>query len=62
MASRGGQAIGGLAIAIGLALGIFVNPLDGIWIAVIGGFLFSAATASLRQEDSVLDRYSVDAQ
>lgn len=50
VAARSGQAIGGLAMSLGLALGILANPIDGVWIAVIGAFLFSVATASYRQE------------
>ncbi len=61
VAARSGQAIGGLAMSVGLALGIFVNPLDGVWIAVIGGFLFSVATASYRQERSSANETGMEA-
>ena len=52
IAIRAGQIIGGLTAATGLGLAVFVNLLDGIWIALIGGFLFSVATASYREESS----------
>ena len=52
MAIRAGQAIGGLTVVLGLVLGLFVNVIDGVWVALIGGFLFSVATASYRGERS----------
>ena len=52
VATRAGQAIGGLTVLIGLILGLFVNVIDGVWVALIGGFLFSVATASYREERS----------
>ncbi len=50
VSTRAGQAIGGLTMLIGLTLGILMNPLNGVWIALIGGFLFSVATAGYREE------------
>ena len=59
VATRAGQAIGGLTVIMGVALGVFGNALDGVWIALVGGFLFSVATASYRQEVSKLANVSV---
>ncbi|MCH7521538.1 MAG: site-2 protease family protein [Candidatus Marinimicrobia bacterium] len=50
VAARAGQFFGGLIIASGLALLYFGHHFQGIWFALIGLFLFSAATASYRQE------------
>jgi len=50
VATRAGQAIGGLTVLLGVALGYFGNALDGVWIILVGAFLFSVATASYRQE------------
>ena len=52
VATRAGQAIGGVIIVGGLVLGIFVDLIDGVWVALIGAFLFSVATASNREESS----------
>ena len=53
VAVRSGQAIGGL-IALGggyLAVNYFqYYGISGIWMILVGGFLFSAATATYRQE------------
>ena len=54
VATRAGQAIGGLTVLIGVAMGVFANPVDGVWIALVGAFLLSVATASYRQEVSKL--------
>ncbi len=59
VAARTGETIGALTVLIGVLLGVFVNVVDGVWVAVIGSFLFSVATASYRQERSwatALDR------
>ena len=58
VATRAGQAIGGLTVLMGVALGILGNTLDGVWIALVGGFLFSVATASYRQEVSKLSKFT----
>jgi Zn-dependent protease len=50
VATRAGQAIGGLTVLTGVAMGVFGSILDGVWIAIVGAFLFSVATASYRQE------------
>jgi len=52
VATLSGQTIGGLTVLMGLVVGIFVNVINGVWIAFIGAFLFSVATASYRQERS----------
>jgi Zn-dependent protease len=46
VAARSGQLVGGLMLAAGIALAIFVDTVDGIWIALVGGFLFSVASSS----------------
>ena len=55
VAVRAGQAIGGL-IALGggyLAVDYFQSfGISGVWMMLIGGFLFSAATATYRQEQA----------
>lgn len=55
VATRAGQAIGGTAVILGISIGIILDPIDGIWIAVVGSFLFSVATASLREDRSRVD-------
>jgi Zn-dependent protease len=50
VSTRAGQAIGGLTLLTGLVLGILVSPVDGVWLALVGGFLFSIATADYRRE------------
>ena len=50
VATRSGQIIGVLMIVGGVTLAVFVAGLQSIWLAFIGAFLFSAATASYRQE------------
>ncbi len=52
VAARSGQAIGALTVLLGVALGIFVGPVNGIWVAIVGSFLFSVATTSYREERS----------
>ena len=46
VAARSGQLVGGLMLVSGIALAIFVDTADGIWIALVGGFLFSVASNS----------------
>jgi Zn-dependent protease len=52
VAARAGQAVGGLMVAGGLGWLLFGpgNRFQGLWMALIGSFLFSAATTSYRQE------------
>ncbi len=49
IAARIGQAVAYLFIAIGIVLGVQGEWLDGVWIALIGVFLLSAAVASYHQ-------------
>ena len=49
IAARAGQVIGGLMVVSGVILAV-MGELQGIWFALIGGFLFSAATVTYRQE------------
>ena len=60
VATRAGQTIGGIIVLIGLALGVFVNLVDGVWIALVGGFLFTVATASYREERSGVNVTGID--
>jgi Zn-dependent protease len=46
VAARSGQLVGGLMLLGGIGLAIFVDTVDGIWIALVGGFLFSVASSS----------------
>ncbi|HLF03650.1 MAG TPA: site-2 protease family protein [Dehalococcoidia bacterium] len=52
VAARAGQVVGGLMVAGGVGWLLFGtgNRFQGLWIALIGSFLFSAASASYRQE------------
>ena len=49
IATRLGQLVGGLLVGAGIAW-FFLVDFQGLWMAVIGGFLLMAATASYRQE------------
>jgi Zn-dependent protease len=49
VAARAGQVLGGLMVITGVGWAIF-GQFQGIWFALIGGFLFSAATVTYRQE------------
>jgi len=46
IAARMGQAIGGAMVLGGFSLALLFEPLDGLWIAVVGVFLFSMAKSS----------------
>ena len=50
VATRSGQFIGVLMVLGGGSMAVFGAGLQFIWLAFIGAFLFSAATASYRQE------------
>jgi CBS domain-containing protein len=54
VASRAGQGVGGLMVVGGLAWLLLGpgNRFQGLWMALIGSFLFSAATATYRQEQA----------
>ena len=52
VAARAGQAIGAIAVLLGISIGVMIEPVNGVWIAIVGGFLFSLATGSLRDERS----------
>jgi Zn-dependent protease len=49
IATRAGQTIGGLMVVTGLGWALF-GQFQGLWFAIIGGFLFFAATITYRQE------------
>ena len=50
VATRSGQFIGVLMVIGGVMLAVFVTGPQSIWMSLIGAFLFSAASASYRQE------------
>jgi Zn-dependent protease len=49
LAARAGQAMGFAMIAGGLAMLLFMEEFQGIWISAVGWFLTMAASASYRQ-------------
>jgi Zn-dependent protease/CBS domain-containing protein len=49
IASAIGQIVGGIFIGIGILLAFSNNLLNGLWIAFIGWFLYSAAESSRRE-------------
>lgn len=61
VAYRAGQAFGLMLVAFGLIAFVFLPGLGGLWIALIGGFLMTAASAEERQERlrGALDEISV---
>ncbi len=50
VAVAGGQLLGVLMVAGGILMAVTSEGFQGIWMAVVGLFLFSAATSSYRQE------------
>ena len=50
VASRGGQVFGGLMIAGGILLAVSYGGIQSAWMALVGVFLFAAATTSYRLE------------
>ena len=46
IAARSGQALGGAMILGGAYLALRVDPVTGVWVAVVGLFLFSMARSS----------------
>ena len=55
VAARAGQTIGAIAVLLGIGITVMIEPINGIWIAIVGSFLFSVATASLRDVGSRVD-------
>jgi Zn-dependent protease/CBS domain-containing protein len=49
LASRAGQVFGFVLVVVGLASFVFLPGLGGLWIALIGGFIVTAATAEGEQ-------------
>ena len=41
-----GQAVGVAVVLGGLLLAVFLEPVDGIWLGLVGMFLFSMARRS----------------
>ncbi len=60
VAARAGQGLGAIAVLLGISIGVMIEPLNGIWIAIVGSFLFSVATASLRDARSGVDAPGID--
>jgi Zn-dependent protease len=46
IAARSGQVVGGAMVVGGVLLARFVEPVDGIWVSIVGLFLFSMARSS----------------
>ena len=46
IAARAGQGVGGAMILGGAYLAVWVEPVQGVWVAVVGLFLFSMAKSS----------------
>ena len=46
IASAMGLAVGGSMLMGGIALAVFLEPIDGVWLAIVGAFLFSMAKSS----------------
>lgn len=55
VSARAGQAIGATAVILGIVMGVMLEPINGVWIGVVGGFLFSVATTSLREDRSIAE-------
>ena len=49
IAARSGQAFGGAMVLGGAFLAVWVNPVNGVWLAIVGVFLFSIAKSSYPQ-------------
>ena len=60
VAGRAGQAIGVLAVLLGISIGVMFELVNGVWIAIVGSFLFSLATASLRDDRSKADAPGIE--
>ncbi len=46
IAAWSGQAVGGAMILGGASLALWVDPVNGVWVAIVGFFLFSIARSS----------------
>ena len=46
IASAVGLAVGGSMLLGGAAFAVFLEPIDGVWLAVVGAFLFSMSRSS----------------
>ena len=43
ISARSGQAVGGAMVLAGVALAVLFEPVDGVWIGIVGLFLFYMA-------------------
>ena len=46
IAARMGQVVGGAMVLGGVTLALFLEPVDGVWVGIVGLFLFSMAKSS----------------
>ena len=46
IAARSGQGVGGAMVLGGASLAVFVDPVGGVWVSIVGIFLFSIAGSS----------------
>lgn len=46
IAARSGQTVGGAMVLGGALLAVWSEPVDGVWVAIVGLFLFSMAKSS----------------
>ena len=60
VAARAGQALAVIAVLLGIAVGVWIEPINGIWIAIVGSFLFTVATASLRDARARVDAPGIE--
>lgn len=60
VAARCGQVLGATAMILGIVIGLKLEPMDGIWIGIVGGFLFYVATAGLRDGKSGIDAPEIE--
>ena len=51
IAARAGQGVASLLTAGGMLLAIFVEPINGLWMIFVGGFLFMIAGSSYPRSD-----------
>jgi Zn-dependent protease len=50
IAGRTSQVLAVALALAGLATGYFITPVSGVWLMLVGWFVFTAATSSLRQQ------------